>query len=262
MKISVIMGIYNCADTLDGALKCIVNQTYTDWEVIMCDDCSEDDTICIAEKYVNLYPGKFVLLKNEENKGLNYTLNRCLEKAKGEYIARMDGDDLCVQERFQKEVDFLDRYPDIAIVSSDMQFFDDNGIWGQTHVKEHPTKKNFLRSTPFCHAACMVRKKAYMDVEGYSVQKGLLRVEDYHLWVKMYAKGYRGGNICQPLYLMRDDRNAQRRRKLKYRFNEAFVKAYAIEALNLKRYNYIWCLVPIIKGIVPGIIYKYFHRNR
>lgn len=262
MKVSVIMGIYNCAETLDSALDCIVNQSYTDWELIMCDDNSEDNTIAVAKKYVKLYPDKFILLKNDKNEGLNYTLNKCLKQAKGEYIARMDGDDLCVKERFQKEVAILDRYPEISIVSSDMIFFDDEGIWGQTHVKEKPVKKNFLKSTPFCHAACMVRREAYEDVDGYSISKKLLRVEDYHLWIKMYEKGHKGINICQPLYLMRDDRKAQRRRKLRYRFNEAFVKAYAIKALKLKRYNYIWCFVPIIKGIIPGAVYRYFHRNR
>ena len=163
--------------------------------------------------------------------GLNYTLNKCLKFAKGEYIARMDGDDTCSEERFQKEIECLINNPDIDIVSTDMTFFDENGIWGRTHVREKPEKMNFLKGTPFCHAACMVRKKAYLDVGGYSVDKKLLRVEDYHLWIKMYAKGYRGINIQETLYQMRDDRNAQNRRKMKYRFNEAYVKIFAIKQL-------------------------------
>ena len=105
-KISVIMGIYNCANTLGEALDCIINQTYTNWEVIMCDDYSSDDTVQIAEKYVQKYPGKFLLLKNKENHGLNYTLNKCLKVANGDYIARMDGDDLCAVDRFEKKLRF------------------------------------------------------------------------------------------------------------------------------------------------------------
>lgn len=122
-KISVIMGIYNCANTLGEALDCIINQTYTNWEVIMCDDYSSDDTVQIAEKYVQKYPGKFLLLKNKENHGLNYTLNKCLKVANGDYIARMDGDDLCAVDRFEKEVKVLDEHEDISIVSTDMNFF-------------------------------------------------------------------------------------------------------------------------------------------
>lgn len=158
-KISVIMGIYNCAETLEEALDCIVKQTYTNWEVIMCDDCSTDHTVKIAEKYVIEYPNQFVLLRNDENKGLNYTLNKCLEFADGDYIARMDGDDLCAEDRFEKEVEALRKNPEIAIVSTDMLFFDENGVWGKTYAELYPIKESFLKGTPFCHAACMVRKE-------------------------------------------------------------------------------------------------------
>ena len=261
-KVSVIMGIYNCANTLEEALDCILNQSYTNWEVVMCDDCSSDNTAEIAEQYVKKYPGKFILLKNQENHGLNYTLNKCLKIATGEYIARMDGDDLCAKERFEKEINVLEQNTEIAIVSTDMHFFDENGIWGKTYTEVFTTKKSFLKGTPFCHAACMVRKKAYIDVEGYSVSERLLRVEDYHLWIKMYAKGYRGMNIQEPLYSMRDDREAQGRRKFKYRLNEAYVKGYAIKALNLQKWNYIWCFRPIIIGLLPENLYRILHRNK
>lgn len=261
-KISVIMGIYNCADTLRESLDCIVKQSYTNWEVIMCDDCSIDHTVDIAQEYVDRYPGKFVLLKNEINQGLNYTLNKCLKEAQGTYIARMDGDDLCDSERFRKEVEVLEKNPQIAIVSTDMFFFDEEGIWGRTHVRQFPTKSSFLKGTPFCHAACMVRREAYVRVGGYSVSKKLLRVEDYHLWVKMYENGYRGMNILEPLYAMRDNRDAQGRRKFKYRLNEAYVKGYAIQKLSINKINYIYCLVPILKGLMPSFIYRALHRNR
>lgn len=261
-KVSVIMGIYNCARTLGEALDCIINQTYTDWEVIMCDDHSSDNTAQIANQYVQKYPEKFVLLKNKKNHGLNYTLNKCLKVANGDYIARMDGDDLCAVDRFEKEVAVLDAREDIAIVSTDMNFFDEQGIWGRTNTEKIPTKESFLRATPFCHAACMVRKEAYQAVDGYSVSDKLLRVEDYHLWVKMYEKGYRGMNIQEPLYSMRDDRDAQGRRKFKYRLNEAYVKKVAIKELGLKKRNYVWCLRPIIIGLLPGSLYRILHRKK
>ena len=105
--ISVIMGIYNCADTLDEALQSIVRQTYTNWEVILCDDGSKDGTIAVAQSYVDKYPDKFILLKNEKNMGLNYTLNHCLEAVRGQFVARMDGDDISVETRFEKEINFL-----------------------------------------------------------------------------------------------------------------------------------------------------------
>ena len=262
MKISVIMGIYNCEKYLAEAIECILKQTYKDWELIMCDDGSTDHTYAIAEKYKNAYPEKIQLLKNPSNKGLNYTLNRCLEVAKGEYIARMDGDDLCSLDRFEKEAAILDSRKDISIVSAYLEYFDEGGVWGICKYKEYPQKKDFLRGSQFCHAASMVRKEAFDKVKGYTVDKHLLRVEDYHLWMKMYAAGYRGYNIQEPLYQMRDDKDAFNRRKFKYRINETFVKLLIIKNFKLPAYSYFFAFKPVIIGLLPNVVYKFFHKIR
>ena len=94
-RISVIMGIYNCAQTLVEALDSLLAQTCQDFKVIMCDDGSNDNTFEIAQTYVDRYPGKFILIKNVQNMKLAATLNHCLEYVDTEYVARMDGDDLC-----------------------------------------------------------------------------------------------------------------------------------------------------------------------
>lgn len=262
MKISVIMGIYNCDKYLAEAIECILKQTYKDWELIMCDDGSTDQTYAIAEKYKNAYPEKIQLLKNPSNKGLNYTLNRCLEVAKGEYIARMDGDDLCSLDRFEKEAAILDSRKDISIVSAYLEYFDEGGVWGICKYKEYPQKKDFLRGSQFCHAASMVRKEAFDKVKGYTVDKRLLRVEDYHLWMKMYAAGYKGYNIQEPLYQMRDDKDAFNRRKFKYRINETFVKLLIIKNFKLPAYSYFFAFKPVIIGLLPTVVYKFFHKMR
>lgn len=261
-KISVIMGIYNCAGTLSEAINCILNQTEKNWELILCDDGSTDQTYNIALRYKKKYPNKIVVLRNKRNLGLNATLNKCLAVAKGQYIARMDGDDRCTENRFSKEMEVLENNPKIAIVSSDMEFFDENGIWGYISHPTRPTKKDLLRGTPFCHAPCMVRKEAYDEVNGYTVKKRLLRVEDYHLWLKMYTKGFRGENIHEPLYQMRDDRNAYSRRKFRYRINEAYVKYLIVRKLNFPIWNYCYVLRPILVGILPKRIYDFLHRTR
>lgn len=259
--ISVIMGIYNCSETLPDSIQSILNQTMDEWELIMCDDGSKDNTYEVAKKYQKKYPQKIVLLKNDKNYGLNYTLNKCLQCAKGQYIARMDGDDYCAENRFEIEMKVFQEEPDIAIVSTDMAHFDEKGIWGNIRHPEYPQAKDFLRETPFCHAPCLVKKEAYMKVNGYTDYKYLLRVEDFHLWVKMYKAGYRGKNIHQTLYYMRDDRNAYSRRKFKYRINEAYVKALAIRELKLPIYGYIYTLRPIIVGLLPKRVYDYLHKR-
>lgn len=259
--ISIISGIYNCADTLPAAIESILAQTVTDWEWILCDDASADDTYSVAKRYADQYPGKFVLLRNEQNMGLNYTLNRCLEYAKGKYIARMDGDDLCSPERFGEELRCLEEHQDIAIVSTDMEFFDETGTWGRISHPEFPENRDFLAGSPFCHAPCMVRREAYDAVGGYTVDRKLLRVEDYHLWVKMYAKGFRGKNIGQPLYRMRDDRNAYSRRKFRYRLNEAYVRLLLVKELKLPFYGAVYALRPILVGLLPGKLYDLLHKR-
>ena len=260
--ISVIMGIYNCEKTLEEAIESILEQTVTDWELIMCDDGSVDKTLEVANHYQEKYPDKIHVLKNKVNKGLNYTLNKCLAVAEGTYIARMDGDDRCSPERFAKELEVLETEPDISIVSSDMEFFDETGCWGRISHPEYPQKEDFVHGSPFCHAPCMVRKEAFQKVGGYSEAKWLLRVEDYHLWVKMYAAGYKGKNLQIPLYQMRDDRNAYARRKFRYRVNEALVKIYLVKTLRLPFWKVIYAVRPILVGIMPNKLYDIMHKRR
>ena len=255
------MGIYNCADTLKEAIDSIVQQTYHDWELIMCDDGSQDNTYKIAEKFLEKYEN-IIVFQNERNMGLNYTLNRCLEKANGKYIARMDGDDISLPTRLEKEVAFLDQHREYAIVSTNMIYFDENGEWGRSNMLEFPKKEDLVKATPFCHAPCMVRREAYEKVKGYSVNKKLLRMEDYHLWFKMYSAGYKGHNLQEALYKMRDDRNATQRRKFKYRINEAYVKRLIMKSFDLPIKNIVYVVRPIIVGVMPTFLYEYLHKKK
>ena len=261
-KISVLMGIYNCAGTLPEAIDCILAQTVTDWELILCEDGSKDDTYAVAEGYRQTYPDRIVLLKNEKNMGLNYTLNRCLAEARGEFVARMDGDDLCSPDRFEKELAALEAHPEMAVVSTGMTYFDETGTWGACHPKPLPQKEDFLRGTPFCHAPCMARRAAVQSVGGYTDDPKFLRVEDYDLWIKLYAAGFKGMNLEEPLYQMRDDRNAFSRRKFRYRINESRVICKAVRSLKLPVRNYVRALRPILVGLLPSWLYKKLHKAR
>lgn len=260
-KISIIMGIYNCASTLDEAIQSILNQTYTNWKLIMCDDASTDQTYEIAKKYADKYEN-ILLISNEKNKGLNYTLNHCLKYVDTEYVARMDGDDISLSTRLEKEINFLESHPEYAIVSSNMIYFDETGEWGKSKSIKEPVNKDFVSGTPFCHAPSMIRKKAYDEVNGYSEEKRLLRVEDYHLWYKMYLKGLKGYNIEEALYKMRDDRNAINRRKFKFRINEAYIRYLIVRDFNLSKVNYIFAMKPLIIGLLPSFFYEFLHKNR
>ena len=189
-RISIISGVYNCAETLPEAIESILRQTVTDWEWILCDDASSDNTMQVLEAYRSKYPEKFILLRNDKNQGLNFTLNRCLRHANGELIARMDGDDVCAPERFEVELAALEAEPDIDIVSTDMEFFDETGVWGCIAHPTYPQPEDLIRGTPFCHAPCMVRRAALEAVGGYTEGKRFLRVEDYHHVMKLVCRTF------------------------------------------------------------------------
>ena len=266
-RVSTLMGIYNCAATLPEAVDSLLAQTFSGWELILCDDGSKDDTYAVAKTYVDRYPDKVILLKNEKNMGLNYTLNKCLKEARGEYIARMDGDDVCDPTRFQKEVDFLDAHPEFALVSTEMVMFDADGDWGKTTVIERPQVEDFCTHSPFfCHAAVMIRRNVFLEVEGYTVDPRLLRVEDCHLWFKIYAKGHRGANIPEPLYKMRDDRNATKRRSFKNRCNVCYATYVGFRMVKMPWYRYIYLLrtvaVEMIKCVLPTAVYEWIHKRK
>lgn len=260
-RISVLMGIYNCAQTLPEALDSLLIQTYQSFKIILCDDGSKDHTYAIAKAYAEKYEN-IVLLKNECNKGLNYTLNHCLKYADTEYIARMDGDDISLPSRLETEIHFLDAHPEYALVSTNMNYFDDNGIFYTGHRQEEPSLESYLHESPFCHAPCMARTEAFKSVGGYSDFDLVHRVEDYHLWMKLRMAGFRGYNLPDALYNMRDDRNAAVRRNIKARRNEAYVKFQIWKNFRLPWYDLIYCLRPLVLAVMPNFLYSYLHKRR
>jgi glycosyltransferase EpsE len=149
----------------------------------------------------------------------------------------------------------------VAFVSCAVIHFDDTGEYKITTHKEYPEKKDFINNSPFVHAASMIRKSMFDAVGGYSESRRLLRVEDYHLWFNIYAKGYRGANIQKPLYKWRDDNNAYKRRTLKNRLNEVYARFVGFKMLRLPIYYYIYCMRPILVYLLPRPIYRYLHNR-
>lgn len=259
--ISVLMGIYNCESTLEEAVACIQAQTISDWELILCDDGSADNTYQLA-CHLAERDSRIVILRNEQNMGLAATLNHCLQAAQGEYVARMDGDDVCPPQRFAEELGFLQSNPEYALVSGWMECFDEQGKYGTVQYMEKPAFGDLVRTSQFCHAACMMRREVLVALGGYRTLPETTRVEDYDLWVRLYQAGHRGYNLQQVMYSMRDDRNAFRRRKLQYRVNEAKVSLRAIKGSGASIGAVRYPLMIVCKGLIPGFVYGYLHRRK
>ena len=97
------MGVLNCENTLDESLESVAAQTETRWECILCDDGSTDRTADVIRRWQERFPDRIIFLQNEKNTGLAPALNRCLAAARGEFIARMDGDDRCSPDRYSRD---------------------------------------------------------------------------------------------------------------------------------------------------------------
>ena len=143
-----------------------------------------------------------------------------------------------------------------------MYYFDETGTWGRGRAKEKPETRDFAAGCPFCHAPAMVRASAYRAVNGYSLDKFTLRLEDYDLWARMYASGLRGYNFADPLYMMRDDKNAFKRRKLRYAINVFITRCRVAKMLKLPLKAYIRAIRPFFVNLCPWPIYRYFHLRK
>lgn len=261
-RITVLMAIYNCAPTLVEALDSLMAQTYQRFKVVLCDDCSTDNTYDVARKYIEQYPDKFILIRNDTNRKLPYSLNRCLEYADTEYVARMDGDDISKPERFEKEIEFLDSHPEYALVSCPMEYFDENGVFMVGKTELEPTAKSFLKGSPFSHAAVMMRTEDLKSVGAYTVARWTQRGQDVHLWAKFYSRGYIGYNLSDPLYMMRDDAAAYKRRTMKEAFQSVRRSCKIFQLLGISRVRNLFPIIrPIIVCSLPRCIYNYFHKR-
>lgn len=259
-RITILMAIYNCAPTLPEAIDSLYSQTYTNFKLVLCDDASTDITYSIAKDYADRYPN-IILIKNEKNLKLATSLNRCLEFADTEYIARMDGDDISLPTRFEKQIDFLDNNPEFAIVSSPMIYFDETGDWGEGKANATPGLESFKNGAPHSHAPCMIRTKVMKEVEGYTVSPKLERGQDYYLFFKIYKAGYRGFNIQEALYKMRDDKDAMSRRTFKRRYYAFLIKKDVLRDLGIKN-GFLYAFPSLIKAFIPSFIMKEIRQRR
>ena len=259
-KISVIMACYNCEKTLGKAIDSILAQTYTDWVMICCDDGSTDDTLKVLNEYKEKYPDKFVVIQNDGNRKLPYSLNHCLEHVETEFVARMDADDWSLPERFEKQITFLKTHPEYVLVSTGVTVSDGEKKIASIIKYPEPTKETMLRQNAFSHATIMTYKKVLDDLGGYSLEPYVERVEDVDLWCRFLAAGYKGYNLPDELYVILEDEDAAKRRTLKSRLNGAKTRNRGYKLMGFKGLTVIKPYFTVLKSFVPLGLYKMIHK--
>lgn len=261
-KISVIMGIYNCEKTLQKAVDSILNQTYQNWELIMCDDGSTDNTHQIANNIADRFPDRIIILHDDENHHLAHALNRCLEVATGDYIARMDADDESMPERFEKQVAFLNNHPEYILFGT--QILINSELSRQSYIskiEEYPDKYTLHRRTPFNHATIMCRKEMYEILSGYSEANTAVRCEDQELWYRFFAKGLTGANIMEPLYHIVENKALIYRTTPKNRWNSFVTAMKGYKLLKYPWYCFAKPFLGIIKILVPKRLIVWYKKH-
>jgi glycosyltransferase EpsE len=258
-KVSVIMSVYNCEDSIKSSIESIKTQTFEDWECIICDDGSTDNTLSILN--ISTKDDKrFILIRNDENCGLGASLNRCISMAGGEYLARQDADDISLNTRFEEQLTFLEDNPDVTVVGTYSTLFDDKGLcWGLWKRPLKPVNKDWLKDSCVTHATVMMKKKDIIEVGCYN-EKTLLRVEDQDLWIRLIKRGCKIMTLPKVLCSIHWDISDYSRRKIKYRWNEIKVKYKAFCLFDVPFFYGIYLLKPVITGLIPSkLMFQYHH---
>ena len=199
--ISVVMSVYNGEKYLSEAIKSILDQSFSDFEFIIFDDGSTDDSLGIIESFNDT---RIKLIKNKTNRGLTKNLIEGLNIAKGKYVARMDADDISLPDRFKTQAEYLEANSDISILGSSVIFFNDNGyeFIAYQPITNEEIKVHLLFSFTLLHPSVMMRID---DLRRYNLNYNpeFKYSQDHDLWVRASMR-LKLANIHEPLIKMRE----------------------------------------------------------
>ncbi len=258
--VSVIIPAYNCAKYIEKCVETIENQTYNNIEIIICDDCSTDNTreilMDLESKYSNIK-----ILHNKTNLKAAATRNKCIKNANGNFIAIQDADDYSDQCRIEVQVDFLMRNPDIDYVSSSAIIFDENGKKGERMFDDKIlTDKDFYKSLPLMHGSTLFKKTALIKVGGYRIDKSTVRGQDADMFYRMQIAKIKGATTSDILYYYNEDDSAFRRRKYKYRIYAYKMRKMYFKQMDLNFFERLYRFKPLIVGLIPKSWHKKYRK--
>lgn len=230
--ITVIMPVYNTEKYIQAAIQSILNQTFTDFEFLIFNDGSTDNSLKIIQSFKDK---RIRLFNSKKNSGLVIHLNEGIKLAKGKYIARMDADDIALPKRFEKQVKFLETHPNHGIVGSSCRIINEKGeltsrIW-KVHPKLDTIKAELLFYPPFAHPSIMMRTQIaqlfYYNPQCYIA-------EDYYLWLEI-SKNHLLGNLPEILlyYRVHSNNISKKKHTIKSQSLNTILYPQFFEQLNI-----------------------------
>ena len=219
--ISVLLPVYNGEKFLKEAIESVLNQSFDDFELVIIDDGSTDDSCNIIFSYQD---ARIRFLRNEQNIGLIKTLNKGINESKGKYIARMDADDICREDRFVKQVEFLEQHPSYGIVGSWCSIINSSKKI-EYHTSHESLQFALLNYCCFVHPSVMIRKSVLTEYQLY-FDSQYVHSEDYELWTRLLTKT-KAANLPEYLLSYREHEN-----QISSKYREAQLAMVSIIRVN------------------------------
>ena len=250
------MGTFNPKLNLIDAVNSILKQSHSNFEFIIYNDGSTNPESLALLSDISAYDDRIKIIHSNQNNGLGFALNKCIEESSSDFLIRMDDDDTCDVNRVKVLLAVAKKKPDLAVIGSNAKLVANGKEWGFIKVKSAPTIMDAFNSNAFVHAATLLRKSHLKKVGYYTVSRNTLRLEDYDLWMKLFNAGFSGLNVDDYLYNITDDLEAYKRRKFSFRIRE-FKLRYYYYKLNDFPVRYLsYVFKPLILSLMPLRLYK------
>jgi glycosyltransferase involved in cell wall biosynthesis len=252
--VSILLPTYNGADRIKEAMESVCSQFYGAWELLVLDDGSNDYTKQVVLKVAKT-DLRIRYIKNETNLGIQKTLNKGLQEARGEYIGRIDDDDVWIdKEKLNKQIEFLEKNNEHVLVGTGFVAVDENGeeIFNFTNpARDEDIRKKILNKNCFLHSSVMFRKSMALECGGYPETEATKHIEDYVLWLKLGTLG-KFANLATPSvrFTFRDESLSSKNKIIQFERCLQIIKPYRTEYPN---YFQAWLGLTF-----RMIIYKFF----
>lgn len=259
--ISIILPTYNSAQTIARAIESVIAQTCTDWEFLILDDGSTDDTAGVVQRFTD---PRIVYIKQPQNLGLQKTLNHGLDLAKGEFVARVDADDMWHDHtKLEQQLAYMDQHPECVLIGTGVRVVDEKGIEHQTYtmpVTDRAIRLKLLGKNCFIHSSVLFRNTGVR----YSESPHVLHAEDYELWLRLGMAGTLANlsavmttyTSARSSITMRN-RVVQARRVLSlvYQHRKKYPNSLIGISTAYIRYAFFWCAqyIPIPRSVILWI---------
>jgi len=262
MQFSCLISTFvkDCPKQLEEALESLIKQTLPATEIIFVEDGKLSIELnLVLEKYQVLLPIKRIPLK--ENKGLGNALNIGLKECSNNLVFRMDTDDICHPQRFEKQIQYLELHPDIDILGTWAKDIDDEGniIGERTFPTSHKDLLNIMWTCPVAHPTILFKRDAILEVGSY---KGdLKRRQDYELWFRAASKGLIFGNVPEYLLYYRFTPNFYKKNNFKVSWQETKMGINGLRKLKVRRpLPYLAMFYPIVRSLLPYSLAKHLQE--